>query len=116
MVGSFRTGQENPKTQKGEEGVGWSILSRSLGYVITLNEMDLFHLKGKSNKSKVKVSKGEVKVIKLTSQGHMAAPNWSLQKAWHTSLGDTWHTLTRHAYRDPRNVYREILPRVPLYF
>ena len=66
--------------------------------------------------TKVKVSKGEVKVIKLISQGHMAAPNWSLQKAWHASLGDTWQPHTRHAYRDPGNVNREILPRAPVYF
>ena len=61
MVGSFRTGQENPKTQKGEEGVGWSIISRSLGYVITLNEMDLFHLKGKSTSSRSKSAKEKSK-------------------------------------------------------
>ena len=78
--------------------------------------MVLFHLKGKSTKGKVKVSKGEVKVSKLTSLGHMAAPNWLLQKAWHASLGDTWQPHMRHAYRDPGNVNREILPRAPLYF
>ena len=61
-------------------------------------------------KLRSKSAKGEVKVIKLTSQGHMAAPNWLLQKAWHASLGDTWHPHTRHAYRDPGNVNREILP------
>ena len=76
--------------------------------------MVLYHLRWSTPKVKVK-AEWEVKVSKLTNPRHMAAPNWSLQKAWHASLGDTWHTHTRHAYRDPGNVNREILPRVPLY-
>ena len=67
-------------------------------------------------KLRSKSAKGKVKVSKLTSQGHMAAPNWLLQKAWHASLGDTWQPHMRHAYRDPGNLNREILPRAPLYF
>ena len=59
----------------------------------------------------MKVSKGEVKVIKLTSQGHMAAPNWSLQKAWHASLGDTWHTP--HATRVPKSRKRKLQNLTP---
>ena len=74
------------------------------------------HLKGSTPKVKGQSQQGEVKVIKLTSQGHMVAPNWLLQKAWHASLGDTWQPHMRHAYRDPGNVNREILPRAPLYF
>ena len=74
------------------------------------------HLRGSQHYQSQSQQKGEVKVSKLTSQGHMAAPNWSLQKAWHASLGDTWQPHTRHAYRDPGNVNREILPRAPLYF
>ena len=72
-------------------------------------------LKGEVNKTMVKVSKGRSQSHQLTSQGHMAAPNWLLQKAWHASLGDTWQPHMRHAYRDPGNVNREILPRAPLY-
>ena len=35
----------------------------------------------------------------------MEAPNWSLQKSWHASLGDTWHTP--HATRIPRSQKRK---------
>ena len=83
--------------------------------LLHLNERVL-SLKGEVNMAKGQSQQGEVKVSKLTSQGHMAAPNWLLQKAWHASLGDTWQPHMRHASRDPGNVNREILPRVPLYF
>ena len=46
--------------------------------------MVLFHLKGKSTKVKVKVSKGEVKDKWWLPIGPL--------KARHASLGDTWHT------------------------
>ena len=52
MVGSFRTGQENLKTQKGEEGVGWSFLYVTLAYVFTLNEMVFYPLNERSTKVK----------------------------------------------------------------
>ena len=41
----------------------------------------------------------------------MAAPNWSLQKAWHASLGDTWHTP--RATRVPRSRKRKLQNLTP---
>ena len=108
--------QQNSPKQREREATAGLLLGHLVLVLYLKKEMVLYQLKGEVNKTIVKVSKGEVKVIKLTSQGHMAAPNWLLQKAWHASLGDTWHPHTRHAYRDPGNVNCEILPRVLLYF
>ena len=61
------------------------------------------HLKESTPKSKVSKERSRSKGLLI--QGHMAALNWSLQKAWHASLGYTWHTP--HTTRVPRSRKRK---------
>ena len=56
------------KNQRGEGSHGWGFSLRSFRYMILhLNEMALYHSKGKVNKTKVKGQQGEVKVKRLTN-------------------------------------------------
>ena len=63
----------------------------------------IYHLKESTQKSKI--SKERSRSTSSLIRGHMADLNWSLQKAWHASLGDTWHTP--HATRVPRSRKRK---------
>ena len=75
LVKNSETGEER------EASVGSSLLRSNEVFCVLKEDEDLNEsLKGSTPKVKGQSQQGEVKVIKLTSQGHMAAPNWLLQK------------------------------------